>query len=410
MKPSRSLLPAALAGLAAACGDAFGPITELPRQLTVAETKLIEADNRFAFKLFKEINQQEDPDSNIFISPLSVGMALGMTYNGAAGTTREAMEQTLELQGMTIQEVNESYRSLIDLLRNLDPNVEFVLANSIWHKQDLMPLQTFLDVNRTYFDAEVAGLNFASPDASRTINNWVSDKTRGRIETIVPDQIPPNVVMYLINAIYFKGNWIKQFDKGSTQDEPFTLADGSQVTVPLMRHEAALSFRYMRDYETVIQVIDLPYGGDAYTMTVVLPAEPDGIETLAAELTQDRWEAWISALDSTTVSVFLPKFELEYELVMNDVLKALGMEEAFSPGSADFSNMYPGGGVWIDEVRHKTFVKVDEEGTEAAAVTSVSMISSAPPAFVADHPFLFMIRERYSGTILFMGKIMNPTT
>ena len=376
----------------------------------MAETKLVEADNRLAFKLFKEINQQEDPDSNVFISPLSVGMALGMTYNGAAGTTREAMRQTLELQDMTIQEVNDAYLGLIDLLRNLDPNVEFVLANSIWHKDALTPLQSFLDVNRTYFDAEVAGLNFAGPDASRTINDWVSDKTRGRIKKIVPDQIPANVVMYLINAIYFKGDWASRFDKGSTRDGPFTLADGSQVTVPLMRHGEPLNFRYMHDYETGVHVIDLPYGGDAYTMTVVLPAEPNGIETLVADLTQDRWQAWISALDSTNVSVLLPRFELEYELVMNDVLKALGMAEAFLV-SADFSNMYPGGGVYIDEVRHKTFVKVDEEGTEAAAVTSVGMgiTGGGPPVIRIDHPFLFMIRERYSGTILFMGKIMNPT-
>ncbi|MFQ6047455.1 MAG: serpin family protein, partial [Gemmatimonadales bacterium] len=192
MRLFRPLLCAS-AGLAiTACGDSFGPIDELPRQLTVAEQKLVEADNRFAFKLFKEINSQEEPDKNVFISPLSVAMALGMTYNGAAGTTREAMQQTLELQGMTIQEVNESYRSLIDLLQDLDPAVEWILANSIWYTTTFItPLQSFIDVNRTYFDAEVRGLDFSSPAASDAINSWVNDKTRGRIEKIVPEEIPP---------------------------------------------------------------------------------------------------------------------------------------------------------------------------------------------------------------------------
>jgi serpin B len=211
--------------------------------------------------------------------------------------------------------------------------------------------------------------------------------------------------MYLINAIYFKGDWTKQFDKSRTRDEAFTLADGSQVNAPLMRHESSQPFRHY--YGDGFQVLDLPYSGDAYTMTVVLPRELDGIDELVGDLTQSRWEEWIGGLDSMEIAVFLPKFELEYELTMNDVLIALGMGEAFSL-SADFSNMYPGGGVWIDSVRHKSFVKVDEEGTEAAAATVVVIVQSGPPSFRADHPFVFFIRERHSGAILFMGKIMNP--
>jgi serpin B len=222
-RPILPLIAVATAGLVMACEDGIGPdprpepITDLPRELSIAEGKLIEADNRFAFKLFGEINEQEG-DTNIFISPLSVAMALGMTYNGAAGTTQAAMQEVLELQDMNLQEVNESYRGLIDLLRNLDPRVEFLLANSIWHRHAMTFEPEFLDLNRDYFDAEVTPLDFNDPSASQTINGWVNDKTNGRIPEIVPDPVPANIVMYLINAIYFKADWTHQFDKSRTED------------------------------------------------------------------------------------------------------------------------------------------------------------------------------------------------
>ena len=184
-------------------GDVSGPITELPRDLTSAELRLIEVDNGFALKLFREINTQ-DPGKNLFISPLSVAMALGMTYNGADGETAEAMARTLELQDMTLQEVNEAYRDLIALLLDLDPRVEFALANSIWHRNNISFEQAFLDINREYFDAEVTGLDFADPSAAPTINQWVNDATKGKIEEIVDAPIPWDVAMYLINAIYLR--------------------------------------------------------------------------------------------------------------------------------------------------------------------------------------------------------------
>ncbi len=402
----RLLLPVTVGLVVTDCGDAFGPITGLPRELSVAEAHLIEADNRFAFKLFREITAQEKPDKNIFISPLSVAMALGMTYNGAAGTTQEAMQRTLELEGMTLQEVNESYRSVIDLLAELDPRVEFLLANSIWYREKLTPRQEFLDVNRRYFDAEVSGLDFADPGAAETINSWVDENTRGKITKIVPATIPPYVVMYLINAIYFKGDWTYQFDKNQTRDAAFTLADGSETTVKMMSRESEHPVQVFSDEN--VQVVDLPYGGKAYSMTIVLPLTPQGIHALAGDLTQESWDRWLAGLDSTSLFVSVPKFTLEYEINLNDVLVALGMGEAFT-GGADFSRMYEGGGVWIDEVKHKSFVDVNEEGTEAAAVTSVRMIESAPPVIYVDRPFLFAIREDYSGTILFMGRMMDPT-
>jgi serpin B len=394
---------------ACAAGDVLGPLTDLPRELTVAETKLVEADNRFAFKLFRAINEQEAPDRNVFISPLSVAMALGMTYNGAAGTTREAMARTLELEGMTIEDVNQAYRDLIDLLRTLDTGVEFLLANSIWHRPQFTPLPAFLELNRQFFDAEVQALDFARADAASLINQWVDQATRGKIPTIVPDPIPLNIVAYLINAIYFKGDWAQQFDKDRTRDAPFQLADGGAVEVPMMSREEKHSVRLF--FGDVV-LVDLPYGRGAYRMTVVLPPEPTGAQQLATALTREQWDSWITALDSSEVFVSLPKFTLEYAIRLNDVLKALGMAEAFDPCQADMSNMFPvtpDQRFWIDDVRHKTFIDVNEEGTEAAAATSVGIgATSAPRRIVVDRPFLFAIREQFSGTILFMGKIMNP--
>jgi serpin B len=390
-----------------ACGE-FGPLEELPRELSVAETKLVEADNRFALKLFREVNLQSDAGTNTFISPLSVGMALGMTYNGAAGTTRDAMQQTLELQDMSIDEVNEAYQSLITLLRDLDPSVDFLLANSIWYDQDAAIVPAFLDVTQRYFDAQVTALDFADPGAADVINAWVNAQTQGRIPDIVTPPIDPQMIMYLINAIYFKGAWTYQFDPDRTTDRSFRLADGSTVTVPTMLHEAEVPVRVFQGQD--VTVVDLSYGAEAWSMTIVVPTDPTATETLAGELTRERWNGWVASLDSTDLFVHLPKFTLEYEIELNDVLKALGMEIAFDPGMADFSNLYAGPwNAFISEVKHKTFVEVNEEGTEAAAATSVGIgVTSAPPMVLVDRPFLFAIRENLSGTILFMGKIMDP--
>ena len=406
---ARAVIAVSGGAVFAACGSSIGPIVELPRELSIAETKLVDADTKFAFKLFREINEQ-DAGKNIFISPLSVGMALGMTYNGAAGLTREAMQETLELQDMTIEEVNQAHQSLIELLRDLDPMVEFLLANSIWYRNTMTFEQPFLDVNRQYFDAEVRALDFNSASAANTINDWVRQSTSGRIEEIVDDPISAETIMFLINAIYFKADWASQFDKSLTQSAPFFLADGSQTTVQMMSHDDEVPIRYLHDWDNDIQVVDLPYGGHAYSMTIVLTASPQGADSLAESLTQTQWTTWVAALDSTSRQVSLPKFRLEYDLTMNDVLKSLGMSVAFSPDSADFTNLHAPGDVFISKVKHKTFVEVNEEGTEAAAVTSVEMglTSAGPQPIIVDRPFVFAIREKHSGTILFMGKILNP--
>jgi serine protease inhibitor len=399
------------ASLVRCSDDLVGPpaeITGLPRDLTGAEQELIQSDNAFGLKLFREIHAQEEPGVNLFISPLSVAMALGMTYNGAAGTTYEAMQETLELEGLSLEEANESYRSLIDLLRGLDSSVEFELANSIWYRQGYRVEPEFLDVNREYFDAEVTALDFSAPTAKATINGWVEDKTRGRIEEIV-ERIDALSVMFLINAIYFKGSWTAQFAEELTAEAPFYLAGGGQKNVEMMSTADAIDVSVY--WERDVTVLDLPYGGRAYSMTIVMPAAGTDMASFVGTLDSGRWQAWVDGLSSSAYVVKMPKFTLEYGLKLNDVLKALGMEIAFVPGGADFTKINPTPGLlYISEVRHKSFVDVNEEGTEAAAATVVEIReTSAPSRVVIDRPFLFAIRERFSGTILFMGLIMDPT-
>lgn len=384
-----------------------------PRELTAAEKHVVEADNKFGFKLFREVVKQ-DKDSNIFISPLSISMALGMTYNGANGATEEAMRNVLELAGLSEQEINESYRSLIDLLTQLDPKVIFEIANSIWYREGFPVKEEFVNINQTYFDAEVAALNFNTPDATKTINGWVDEKTRGKITKIVGDKIDPATVMFLINAIYFKGTWTYEFDEDDTREDWFTLPDGSQIRCQMMGQENEFSY-FEND---LFQAIDLPYGDEEFSMTIFLPRPGVGIDSLIGEFDQDNWDSWLGSFAKDTGTLYFPKFTLEYKISLKEVLTALGMGIAFDRYQADFSGIAELtellGNLYIDEVLHKTFIEVNEEGTEAAAVTVVvvGQTSIGPSGFVmrVDRPFVFAIRENHSQTILFMGKIVEPVS
>lgn len=392
-------------------GTAPVPITALPRTLTAAEQQLITADNQFAVTLLRQVTaERQAAPRNLFLSPLSVAMALAMTYNGAAGTTAEAMGATLALDGMSLAEVNEGYRGLIALLRGLDPRVQFTLANSIWYRQDFAVLEPFLNATRQFYDARVAPLDFASPAAAETINGWVREQTTGRITEIVEPVLPEWAMLYLINAIYFKGDWTQQFARARTAPRPFRLADGSTVSVPMMTHGREVDVRVYRD--AAVEVLDLPYGGRAFSMTIAMPAEPAGIDALIADLTLEQWNGWIADLDSTASEVYLPKFTLTDDLLLNSSLAALGMGVVFvcdGPEMADFTGIHVPQELCITRVKHKSFVDVNEQGTEAAAVTAIEMgVTSVPVPIVVDRPFLFVIRETLSGTILFVGVVRNP--
>ena len=410
----RLRLPAIAVGfLTLACArDPISPaptrITALPRALTSAEQQLIAADNRLAIKLLKQASvETRDTQPNLFVSPLSVAMALSMTYNGAAGTTEAAMRATLELDSLSLDEVNAANRSLIALLRGLDPRVRFQLANSIWYDTSFSVEPAFLDATRTYYDARVEALAFDAPGASQTINDWVKQQTQGLIPEIVPSPLPNDMLMYLINAIYFKGDWTQQFDKARTQPRPFRLADGTSVDVATMTYEGKATVRHAEDAAAV--VVDLPYGGQAFSMTIVVPKDTGSVEDLVGGLTLEQWNGWTAALDSSRAELYFPKFELENNLTLNAALAALGMGVAFGD-FANFQRMTPQS-VLISEVRHRTYVNVDEVGTEAAAATSVAIgptCACEPPPILIDRPFVFALRENLSGTILFMGVLRDP--
>ncbi|MFQ5639827.1 MAG: serpin family protein [bacterium] len=384
---------------------AHNPVAPTARELTDLEKRLVESDNKFGFKLFKEIVKAEK-DKNVFISPLSVSMALGMTLNGADGETKTAMEQTLEFAGLTTDEINQSYKSLIELLTQLDPKVAFQIANSIWSRQGRTFEQEFLDVNRTYFDALVRALDFSDPASVDVINSWVNENTNGKIKEILKS-IDPSTVMFLINAIYFKGTWTYEFDKELTKDDFFNLPDGSQTPSKMMVQTNRFAYFENDDF----QAIDVPYGDEQFGMTIFLPRSSKDIDSLIEELIEQDWTQWLASFSPDSVTLQFPKFKLEYEIKLNDVLTTLGMGIAFN-GAADFTRMYKPGGLFIDYVKHKTFVEVDEEGTEAAAVTVVAIVESAGGPEIkfmrVDRPFIFVIRENHSGTILFMGKIVEP--
>jgi serine protease inhibitor len=374
------------------------------RDLAAAEKELVTSNNKFGLKLFREIVSQEG-DKNVFVSPLSVAMALGMTYNGANGATQEAMQNTLELQGMSLEDVNKAYRSVIDLLRGLDPKVTFQIANSIWYRQGFEVEPTFVDLNQTHFDAVVRALNFADPSAVVTINEWVNENTNGKISTIL-DKIPKEAVMYLIDAIYFKGVWKFKFDPAATSAESFYLPDGSSKACQMMRLRCdEIAGMSTDDFSAV----DLKYGDGDYSMTILLPNSSKNLDSVTTQLTDENWKSWLGQFRLRNWPVQIPKFEIEYEKSLNDALTALGMGVAFSD-FADFTGINRQGNLQITEVKHKTYVKVDEEGTEAAAVTSIGIGTTfEPSSFVVDRPFLFVIHENHSGTILFMGKIVDPT-
>jgi serine protease inhibitor len=408
MHPYRNLALAFVALSVIACRSATDvpqqqpELKALPRALSASEIQVSSSANRFSFSLFRQVNSDQ-ADKNVFISPISASMALGMTMNGAAGTTFEQMRSALALGDADQDAINGGYKGLIGLLGGLDQTTTFSLANSIWYRQEFPFEQTFLDAGKTWFDADVRGLDFSSPSALPTINGWVNDKTSGKIPTIL-DRIDGDQVMFLINAIYFKGSWRTRFDPSHTVTAPFHSVGGDQ-SAKLMRREGTMRWLQTADFEAV----DLPYGNGAYSMTVVLPATGKRVDDVAASLQPSAWKTWMGQFTDAEVELQLPRFKLEWERKLIPDLQVLGMRAAFIDGGADFSRMTtPGSQLYISLVKQKTYVDVNEEGTEAAAVTNVGVAVTSLPVrrpFIVDRPFIFVLRERLSGTILFVGKI-----
>ena len=409
--PRRLAILAAIV-LASACADPSGPppspalLTELPRPLTAAEVRVRDASNSFAFGLLRTVNRTHR-DSNVFVSPLSASMALGMTLNGARGLTLDSMRVALGVAGVPLDEVNEGYRTLAALVRGLDPSTDLRIANSVWSRSGFAVEPAFTAAVREHFGGSAQTLDFDSPAAARTINAWVGEHTAGRIPTIIDGPISASAVMYLINAVYFKGVWRDAFDPADTRADSFRALDGP-LPVRMMRGEIE-GASYHR--APGVTVVELPYGNGAFAMTIALPDSGASTEAFTDSLTPARWAAWTAALRPSTVDVAMPRFRLEWSDRLNAPLAALGMGIALDRARADLTGINRAGGLFISEVRQKTYVDVDEKGTEAAAVTSVRVdIVSAPlvPTVRVDRPFVVALRERLTGAILFVGKVARP--
>lgn len=380
-----------------------------PIQLSAEQAELIQDNTHFAFDLLREVSAEAADGDNVFLSPLSVSLALAMTLNGAEGETLDGMRQAMRLSGLSREEINEAYRKLMNDLLSVDPKVILNIANSIWYRSDFQVQPPFIDVNKEYYDAEVVSLDFDAPGAVDEINQWVSDKTNKLIESII-EEIPAEAVMYLINAIYFKGQWRYEFDKEETMPDSFSLSDGTVVEVPMMRQQTSLGY-HMHELFTAAE---LPYGRGNYSMVVLLPNEGKSVDQVIGAMDRQLWEDLTTGLDTAVeLGVRFPRFKFAFEQKLKPVLSSMGMGLAFMPFQADFSGINPDAELFINEVFHKAFVEVNEEGTEAAAVTAVEVgVTSIGPGgaipFWVNRPFVFLIKEKYTNAVIFAGRVMVP--
>lgn len=393
-----ALLVLALVG---SCKNTNEPVeTAQTMELTQVQKMKASQDNDFAFELMKQTLANTD-EKNVFISPLSVSIALGMTWNGAVGDTKTEMEKTLNMSGMSVKEINEYYKLMQSTLPDLDPKTKLSITNSIWHRNEFTAKSDFLKTNIDYFNAEVSSLNFRSPDAVKTINQWCSDKTNGLIPKVL-DRITDDQLMFLINAVYFKGIWVKQFKKEDTREADFTNEQNVSVKVNMMN--ITDTFAYAED--DFAQYLEMPYGNKAFSMTVILP-KSDPASTDFSSLTTERFNKAVEKMANEKVTVMLPRFKVINKFQLKPILQAMGMQKAFTTG-AEFNGISDIKPLYIGFVQHDTYVEVTEEGTEAAAVTTGGMTTTSLPSnpyLIVNKPFAFVIKEKSSGIILFMGKM-----
>ena len=368
---------------------------------------IVSPTNALGFDLLAKAPR--DVNGNIFVSPLSLFMALSMVYNGADGVTLEEMNKVLHANGLTSDDINKANASIMTLLDQNSDKVQLHIANSIWLNNKYSFQENFEKTNKDYFNAEIKEIDVQNSQSPKLINDWVNGKTNGKIDKIVREELNPGLVTMLINAIYFKGNWTYPFDPTLTKEKTFTLEDGTKIKVPLMELHDELPYTK----NDVFQAVSLPYGDENTSMKVFLPNEDMSLKEFEELLTLEQWQDWQSSFYKTRGTILLPKFILEYEVELKETLEALGMPTAFN--NANFSKMIEdNSNIAISSVKQKTYIDVSEEGTEAAAVTSVEMTETAmqpmyePFHMEVNRPFFIAIVDNTSGSILFMGSIKNP--
>lgn len=378
-------------------------------QDTTSVSKLVFANNDFGFRLFSElINNYEL--TNILISPASITMALDMTYNGANGSTKQAMAKALGIDNLNLKQLNESNKILRNILSKSDKKVTLNIANSLWADIGTKFKSDFINNNKTYYNADLKTLDFSNPNSPKIINNWVNKKTNGKIKKII-DKIGEDVIAYLINAIYFNGKWQTAFDTNATKPGPFYLLDGKEIQHPMMTQ----SGKYLYLQNDMFQAIRLNYGKGQIGMYIFLPNASLSFEKFLANFNIKNWSDWTSGFTNNEGMMTLPRFKIEYNQSLKDPLITMGMDLAFDDSKADFTKMATSnikGNIFIGDVKHKTYIDVNEQGTEAAAVTSVQMELKGGPMktfnMTVNHPFFYVIDDNKTGTILFMGIVIEP--
>lgn len=375
------------------------PIT---RALSINEAEITASANNFTFDLMTEI-EKEIPNENYFISSFSINTALSMVMNGATGASQEGFIETLGLSGMSADAVNESYQSLITYIYNRDPSISLNVANSNWYSDQYVINSDFADILTTSYQAEIFGRDFGNSATLDAVNGWVEDETKGKIKNIL-ESISPDEVMFLINAIYFKASWTNQFDSKRTTDLPFALTDGQSVNVPTMVGKIKHWSSY--DHTLKAQVIEIPYGNENYAFTIIMPDDVSEINHLVSKIDVNDLENVLADSITLVRDLYLPKFQLEFKADLKDALVNMGMP------ISGLNNLFEEKlRLAISKVIHQSFLEVNEEGSEAAAVTVIGIeVTSAPASTYVNRPFVFLIRERNSGTILFSGKLLDPSS
>ena len=375
------------------------PATEV-RDLTSGESKIVGSANNFTFDLMEQI-EEAYPDDNYFISSFSISTALSMVMNGASEESQQGFIETLGLGGTSPEEINEAYKSLANYIYALDPTVTLNIANSNWYSEDFTISSNFDSTLSAFYDAELFEKDFDDAETLTGLNRWVEEETNGKIKNIL-NEISPDDVMFLINAIYFKAIWTNQFDPNTTASLPFVLNQGQAVDVPTMVAEVKHWWSY--DNELKSQFIEIPYGNESYAFTIIMPDDPEDVDGLVSRLDVDRLKDVLVDSITLTRELYLPKFQLDFKADLVDLLVEMGMPLRGLDNL--FEEELP---LAISKVIHQSFLEVNEEGSEAAAATVVGIeLTSAPAATLINQPFIFLIRERNSGTILFSGKLLDP--
>jgi len=406
----KTIAALSLLSILAACQNDENPSKPEPKprkdiSLTRVEQSLLDANTDFAFRFFSQVCNTEDEKPNVFVSPLSASLCLSMISNGASGNTLTEMQDVLGFpaSSFSLDDLNNYNQKLTTALLDLDNTTQLGIANSIWVKQGFKVYDSFVNVNKQMYDAQVQELDFTSPTAKDVINRWCAEQTNDCIKEVIK-VIPANARMYLLNALYFKGIWASQFEKSATRQENFTNSDGTQQKVNMMNQTEM--FNYTQN--STFSIAELPYGNEAFSMVILLPSGGKTLDESLSELTSENWKEWNSNMVGKQLQVKLPRFKVEYDKTLIDDMIAMGMKDAFDGNKADFSKM-SAAELYVGILQQFTYINVDEEGTEAAAVTVGGMLDSAglpvTIPFYVDSPFAFMIKEKSTGAILFMGKV-----